>query len=339
MVLTLAAAIANIRVDLSDTDPSALRWSDDAIAREMDRALARYSSVAPRLQLVQIPTSTYCRLYASPDGAWWVDRVEYPLGRYPRAFRAFHERSSPLIAEPSSAPAVSATDSGEVDPGTHAWAYSFTVPGGGETALSPVATFPVMTGEAVAVMVPTGPYGVTGRTVYRSRLGDLAHFFKVGSIPDNTTAALSDTLADASLGASAPTTNTTQGIPQFEVDFSPYTTPLDSAGTLEVTYATKHVLDGSGTTVPEEHHDILYAGAEAYLVEAYVAQVNDNFEWVDGQFRDRVDDTKSIDGWQSYLLLLLQRFERRLKDASDQSTDSIVPAARWGDKPYGWDRL
>jgi hypothetical protein len=337
MTLTSAEAIANIRTDLSDTDSASYRWTDAAIEREIDRTIARYSAVSPYLLSIQLQTVPRCKIYPSPAGAWWVDRVEYPLGCWPKAYQPFKERLSPLVPDPGSAPGVVAAAPGSIDAGTYSWAHTYTVPGGGETGLSPSATLTLGSGGALVTVAPP-PYGVTGVTIYRTRLGGTT-FFLVASIITPTEYSFTDTLADSDLGAAAPSANTTRGIPQFEIGLSPYALPQDSSSPIEVTYAAKHSLDSSGTTIPEEHHDILYAGAEAYLVESYLSQVNDNFEYVDGQFRDRVDDTKSIAAWQAFLQTLQRTFELRLKDAENQANDSITLVGRWGDKPYAWDRL
>ena len=339
MSLTLTTATTNIRTDLSDTDGSNYRWPDAAITRELDRAVARYSAVSPQILAAQLQAVPRMKIYPSPAGAWWVDRVEYPLGRWPKQFQIFKERLSPLIPDPVAAPGVAAQLlPGSIDAGTHSWAYTYTVPGGGETKPSPTVTLTVGGSSQVLVTFAQPPYGVSGVNIYRTKLGGNT-FYLVASITTPTDYSYLDTLADAALGAAAPAANTTQGIPQFEIQLSPYATPQDSSLVIEVTYAVKHTLDSTGTTIPEEHHDIIYAGAEAYLVEAYVSSVNDNFEWVDGQFRDRVDDTKSIAGWHAHLTLLQERWETRLKGAREQANDSISSIGRWGDKPYAWDRL
>lgn len=338
MTLTLTQATTNIRTDLSDTDSTNYRWVDATIQREIDRAVARYSSVSPVFSSTQLAVIPRSKIYPSPAGSWWVDRVEYPLGRWPKQYQPFKERLSPLIATPSTAPGVTAGSAGSIDTGTHSWAYTYTVPGGGETAPSPTTTLSLGSPASALITFTQPPYGVTGVNIYRTKVGG-STFYLQQSLITPTSYSTTDSTADASLGAAAPSTNTTQGIPQFEIQLSPYATPQDSSLVIEVTYAVKHTLDSTGTTIPEEHHDIIYAGAEAYLVEAYVSSVNDNFEWVDGQFRDRVDDTKSIAGWHAHLTLLQERWETRLKGAREQANDSISSIGRWGDKPYAWDRL
>lgn len=106
-----------------------------------------------------------------------------------------------------------------------------------------------------------------------------------------------------------------------------------------MTYAHAHTLDDQGTTIPDEHLECIQLGAEAFFITPYLTQVNDNFEWVDGEYRDRVDDTKSILAWRTMELTLTARFEQLLTGIEQRDTDTIDPIARWCDKPYYWDRL
>lgn len=337
--LTLTTATSNVRTDLDDLNSASYRWQDATIQREIDRALDRYSLVAPLLQLSQIPTIAGSKLYATPAGAWFVDRVEYPLGKWPKSFQPFKERSSPLLQNPSAAIGALGAGSGGQAAGTYLYAYSFTCPGSGETLTSPTTAITLTAGQSVTLsQVPTGPYGVTGRNLYRSQAGGTT-LFLAGTIPDNTTGTYVDKAADAALTVAAPTANSTQGIAQFEIQLSPYFTPNDAAGTIEVTAALKHTLDAAGTTVPEQHWDAIHLGAEAFLCTQYLGNVNDNFAWVDGQFRDRVDDTKSALAWQTLEKELTARFEARLLEIEREDNVTISNVSRWGDKPYYWDRL
>ena len=35
----------------------------------------------------------------------------------------------------------------------------------------------------------------------------------------------------------------------------------------------------------------------------------------------------------------MERCQSRLKEIANQDNDTIMTTTRWGDKPYGWDRL
>lgn len=228
MTLTLTTATANIRTDLNDLDPTNYRWIDQTIQREIDRAVAKYSAISPVLVSTQIATIASSRIYPVPSGAWWVDRVEYPVNTtspyYPRKFVPFRLHAK------------------------------------------------------------------------------------------------------------------TDGTQELELDI--INTPADTTGVIEITYATKHTLDGNGTTIPEMHHDAIYLGAESFLAQQWLGNVNDNFDYVDGQFRDRVDDTKSTQFWQAFYNDLNRQWESRLRQIEEQANASIYSGIqRWGDKPYRWDRL
>ena len=61
----------------------------------------------------------------------------------------------------------------------------------------------------------------------------------------------------------------------------------------------KHTLSAGGATFPEEAWGVLYLGAEAFALDAYLAVVNANFEFADSALRDKIDDTKSAVQWQA----------------------------------------
>ena len=73
--------------------------------------------------------------------------------------------------------------------------------------ITPPATFNPILGSVVLTGVPTGPSGVTARKLYRSPAGTSA-LRLLATVGDNTTTTYVDALADASLGANAPTVGT-----------------------------------------------------------------------------------------------------------------------------------
>jgi hypothetical protein len=75
----------------------------------------------------------------------------------------------------------------------------------GESALGTLATITTTTGnqDVNLTAIPTGPYGTTGRTIYRTKVGGTVYYL-LHSIADNTTTTYSDTTADASLTVVAP---------------------------------------------------------------------------------------------------------------------------------------
>lgn len=129
------------------------------------------------------------------------------------------------------------------------------------------------------------------------------------------------------------------GSRSVEIDMLDVELPADNTGTIEITYATAHTIDNAGTTVPQRHWDALYLAAESALIESYLVTTNDNFDFVDGEFRDRVDDTKAPAAWRAQLYELRTRLDQRLKEIKLEVEGSIIVVNRWGDKPRLWDRL
>ena len=102
---------------------------------------------------------------------------------------------------------------GNVDLGLHSWAVTF-VTGSGESQLgtnstplnvlggSPPGSPP---GSVVDIdAIPLGPAGTTARKLYRTVAGNTGNFLLVTTINDNFTTAFADDIADADLGAAAP---------------------------------------------------------------------------------------------------------------------------------------
>jgi hypothetical protein len=137
----------------------------------------------------------------------------------------------------------------------------------------------------------------------------------------------------------APTANTTQGIPQFEIQISSARLPATNTDHIAIQYATKHELDANGCSIPERHWDMLCLGGAMYAIMAYLVPQADNFEYVDGQFRDRVDDTKAPAAWLALGIEMERRFEARLTQIRAEANAGIAAIGSWGDKPLRWDRL
>jgi hypothetical protein len=360
--LTLAETVANLRTDLSDTDPTAYRWQDSDLTRAIDKANERYSQANPWMQAQQIPTVTQCILYPFPAGAFYIDKVEYPVGqattgtpaatpttpRWPKQYVSFLERKSPLIAAPSftsqpnsGLPQIAFSGGGNLGAGVYKYAVTYTTPGGGETTISATfqATSPGGSQVATITNLPLGPTGVTGRNIYRTIAGGASLLF-AGSIADNVTGSFTDQLADGSLGTAAPVSNTTANFDLVELQLPPELWPADTTGIIELTYASKHQLDSAGTTIPERHWEILYLGSVAFAMRAYLPQVNDNFVYADGHLRDRVDDTASTIAWQTQCAQAMNEFERALKVVREEANTGItLGTLHWGDKPLRWERL
>lgn len=114
---------------------------------------------------------------------------------------------------------VSPAAPGNVDNGVHRGLVTF-VTADGETqagVISAAATVADKTvnGQLLWSNIPIGGASVTARKLYRTAAGGSTYLL-LATIADNTTTTYTDNIADASLGAGAPTTNTT-GDPELNM--------------------------------------------------------------------------------------------------------------------------
>jgi hypothetical protein len=120
----------------------------------------------------------------------------------PSAFPAPTSPVAALVAPPAA---------GAVPNGSHTYRVTFvtaqgeTTPGGESNAV--VVADLTVNGQVRLTGIPVGPAGTTARRIYRAPLTGGAVKL-VGTVADNVTTTLTDTLADAGLGADAPVTNT-----------------------------------------------------------------------------------------------------------------------------------
>ncbi len=339
--LTLVTATANLRTDLNDTNNAAYRWVDAQLQRALDRALERLSSVEPDLEAIQVATIPGSRYYPVPSGSLWIDRVEYPSGQWPPNYPAFSEYRSPILLAPTVAPIVTPyTAAGSLlTAGAHTYGTTWVDPAGGETTGSPTVAVTTSAGQAAQLSIPTFPDNVVGMNVYRSAAGTTTPLKLVGQAYASSTY-FADAIADGSLGVTMPVANTTGGADTFRLEIPPSDAPIDATSYyLTVRYAKKHELDTGGTTLPERHWDTLYLGGMAAAIEQYLSSINDNFVYADGQLRDRVDDTKSVDSWRTFYNTIEADFAQRLKQIRDEQIQSARFTPAWGDKPLRWERV
>jgi hypothetical protein len=123
------------------------------------------------------------------------------------------------------------TSSGACTAGTHSYKATF-VNAAGESlpsATSSVITCVTATGQTVPLSsVPLGPLGTTSRNIYRTIAGNGGSYLLLTTLANNTATTFSDTIADGSLGAAAPASDTT-AIGSFQVAGSQKAT-LSSTG-------------------------------------------------------------------------------------------------------------
>ncbi len=148
-----------------------------------------------------------------------------------------HLRFDASNTEPApSAPtvALAGAGAGNVDNGAHRYRATF-VTADGETdggVISAAVTTTAGDGRVAVSAIPLGGSAVTSRKLYRTIAGGTTYLL-LATIADNTTTTYTDNIADASLGAACPTTNTT-------VD--PYLTAILKA-------AREHVEDITGRAI------------------------------------------------------------------------------------------
>jgi hypothetical protein len=338
--LTLVQATANLRTDLNDPTGAGSRWQDTDLQRALDRAVERITAVELDLEEIQLQTQQAVRTYLKPTGALWIDRVEYPAGQWPPSYPAFTELRSIRLLPPLFAPAgtIVSSPGSSLNAGSHYYAHTYVGVDGGETPIGPSIQLVSTGGQGISLSFPKPPDGAASINSYRTAVG-FGIFKFLANTPINQLTFL-DIFPDSGLGANAPTINTTGGGDLFRLEIPPEQYPPDAVTYyISARYAQKHELDGLGTTIPERHWDTLYAGAKVAAIDIYLANINDNFVYADGQLRDRVDDTKSVEAWRSYRDLLEQAFVARLKQIRDEQIQSSRFTPAWGDKPLRWEKV
>ena len=231
-----------VRQDLFDPAGEAnMRWQDSDIARGVDKALDRYSSVYPNIAYIDMSTQPYQRTYPYPTPwnaaypVWWLERILYPLQAYGSQFAP---PTTSLVATPAAGAGLSV--------GGYTYAVTF-LSQAGETPPSPLATATTTSGNQTIALssIPLGPITtplpgtatnmVIGRNVYRTLVGG-STLFLLATLQNNTATSYSDTLPDASLtGRPQPPMVNTSGVmlwPPRERDFAEYSNLFDSTTAL-----------------------------------------------------------------------------------------------------------
>lgn len=108
--------------------------------------------------------------------------------------------------------ALAGSGAGNVDNGAHRYAVTF-VTADGETGLGTISDIvtvadKTVNGKVSLTAIPLGGSFVTSRKIYRTSAGGSTYLL-LTTLADNTTTIYTDNTADASLGAQAPSTNTT----------------------------------------------------------------------------------------------------------------------------------
>jgi len=103
-------------------------------------------------------------------------------------------------------------ESGNVDNGSHRYRVTFVTADGetqaGDISAAVTVANKTASGKVLLSSIPIGGSTVTSRKIYRTAANG-AVYYLLATIADNTTTTYTDNVADASLGASAPSANTT----------------------------------------------------------------------------------------------------------------------------------
>lgn len=131
---------------------------------------------------------------------------------------------------------VSPAAPGNVDDGVHRYRVTFVTADGeteGGTISDPVTVADRgVNGQVRLTAIPLGGAAVTARKLYRTEAGG-SDYLLLATLADNTTTSYVDNIADASLGAGAPTVNTTA---------APYLSALITAARQHVEDTTRRAL-------------------------------------------------------------------------------------------------
>jgi len=194
---TLNEIVADVRLDLHDTDSTAYRWPDAVLQRCVERARARLQEVLPRERTADLTATAGTRAYGlgGIGDLLWVERVQFDaLGhRWPPLWTPFE-----------------------------VWAGTLTLllavpPAGGETARLYYAGAQVVDGTGNTFPPEAEHRLAVGAAVYaalEAGVGALGRFGASERTPDQWRAWLEERLAawDAALTALRQTT-ATRGLP------------------------------------------------------------------------------------------------------------------------------
>lgn len=158
-----------------------------------------------------IPIPSANRIYTIPDaGADGNIVIDYANNTFSGA-----NNFGNGIHDPIDAAGITATGTGILD-GTYVWAYTFINTINLETGLSPngpdgsqTLGGQVIANQSAEVFFDVGPSNTIARNLYRSKTNTTSPLYFLTKINDNTTTTYVDNTADTSLGAQAPSSNST----------------------------------------------------------------------------------------------------------------------------------
>lgn len=127
--------------------------------------------------------------------------------------RLYYVTSPPLLLDRPTALTATQGSAGNLT-GAYLYKVTYVATDGSESEAGTASSSVTVTAKQMSLTaIPTGNSHVASRKIYRT-VGGGSVYKLVGTISDNTTTTYTDNVADASLGATAPTTSSLQRIPE-----------------------------------------------------------------------------------------------------------------------------
>ncbi len=185
---------------------------------------------------------------------------------------------------------------GNVDDGAHSWAVTF-VTAQGETEASagssPVTVADQATNGQVTVAIPvSADPGVTARNIYRTVAGDTGVKKLAGTVLNNTVTTFTDNVADANLGADAPSTNTAGGANSVDDDHEQMLVTLAASMVLQLA-AVKAVQNTGNTGLP---NDVVDRRTQSDQFRSRAKELRDLYAVLAGKGGDK-SSLSAVSGW------------------------------------------
>jgi hypothetical protein len=189
-------------MDIADTNP---RGAISKIRLTLDGTSADYIGVSRIFAYSTINAGT---AFVQKGGDTAFDQ----LGAY-NGFLAYGPVKFSHVNAPGACTPTLVNSDGNLGIGNYSYKITL-VTANGETeagTVSNVVTTDATHKQVQLSAIPTGSFTVTSRKIYRTAAGGSSYNL-VATINDNTTTTYTDNIADGSLGAAAPTYNTTAGL-------------------------------------------------------------------------------------------------------------------------------
>ncbi|MGH2365975.1 MAG: hypothetical protein ACRDHX_15160 [Chloroflexota bacterium] len=347
--MTLVDMELAVRQDLNDLDSTQYRWPTTVLDRCIGRAVREYSFVWPRIQGLVMPCLTGVRAYPLPV-------------------------ASSLVAP--AAPVLSLAAGSGWLPAGELFARVAAATLNGESAPSPEVALTLLMGDAaVLVNVPAVP-GASRYNIYAGAAAG-GEYWNGQCTAAGAGAYTISSLAPAANSQPGQPSPASSNLPlllsepaasidgwwvesvEFPVGlWPPRFVPFEEQGGLfvlnvdvervpgaepgtvmNVLYAGSQQLDAAGSSLPDQDWDVVALGAYGYACLQYGLPTADNFDFQDGELRDKVDDSMVPRMWRQFGQDALTTFRARLEEIRHRRDFAAAAVAQWGDVPRRWARL